>query len=242
MNNFTAVVKIASTPELKYVGENQTAYTNPTLELMTRYGTGDLFVIDSVAWGKAAEHLSRMEIGAIALVTGQLNVLKVDRGDLKESIASMKISTIVTTIDNLIPFNEIAILGNVGQEVESRSFDSQKNNAKFTLAVRRTKDDTDWFPVEFWGKPATVAGKYVEKGSKVGVVGHLKLDSWTDKVTGALRTRPVIVGDRLTLAGKSIGEFENDRGTEQTTAYQQPAAAKLPSAEEAEPHFDDIPF
>ena len=253
MNIFTAVVKFVCSSELRYAGDNQTAVINPTLELLAKYGSNDSFTINGVAWGKTAEQIANMDEGSIAFVAGQLNIRKVDRGDFKESIASFKIEEIIAPMDMLIPFNMIGISGNVGQDVDVKYFDaSGKNNAKFTLAVRRGKDDPDWFPIEIWGAPAKVAEKYVEKGSRVSVKGHLKQDSWTDKKTGEVRTKPVVVADQIGLEGKnqdseSGGETNQATRTSNSQAtYQKPPAAastwEHSSNEAVEPDFDDIPF
>ncbi|MDJ0535942.1 MAG: single-stranded DNA-binding protein [Xenococcaceae cyanobacterium MO_207.B15] len=52
-----------------------------------------------------------------------------------------------------------------------------------------------------WGKTAEVAGNYVKKGSLIGVKGSLKIETWTDRNTGKLRSKPVIRVDRLELLG-----------------------------------------
>ena len=52
-----------------------------------------------------------------------------------------------------------------------------------------------------WGKTAEIAGDYVRKGSLIGVQGHLKIETWTDRNTGANRSKPVVVVDRLELLG-----------------------------------------
>ena len=252
MNIFTAVVKLVRKSDIRYAGDNQTAVINPTLELLAKYGSNDSFTIDSVAWGKTAEQISKMDDGSIAFVAGQLNIMKVDRGDFKESIASFKIEEIITTVDKLIPFNMIGISGNVGQDVEVKYFDSGKNNAKFTLAVRRGKDDPDWFPIEIWGAPAKVAEKYVEKGSRVSVKGHLKQDSWTDKKTGEVRTKPVVVADQIGLEGKNQDSESSAETTQSARSLQSSnwsdskghSATKVEQSgnETEEPDFDDIPF
>ncbi len=247
MNDFTAIFKIASTPEMRYTSESQTPIVTPKVKLMVRYGGEETFTIESVAFGKVAETIANMEVGTIALAVGQLNILSVDRGDFKEYIATFKISEIVAEMPTLIPFNKISILGNVGGDVDARHFDSGKNNAKFSLAVRRTAKETDWFSIECWSDTAKVCDQYVAKGSKIGASGHLKIETWTDKNTGQLRSRPVIVADRVSLAGKG-----GDGATEQRTY--QPAAVKSsnppprssgPSTAKAkapDPDFDDIPF
>ena len=256
MNIFTAVVKFVRRPDMRYTGDNQTAAINPTLELLAKYGSGDSFTINSVAWGKTAEQISKMPEGSIAFVAGQLNILKVDRGDFKESIASFKIEEIIAPMDMLIPFNMIGISGNVGQDVEVRYFDSGKNNAKLTLAVRRGKDDPDWFPIEIWGAPAKIAEKYVEKGSRVSIKGHLKQDSWTDKKTGEVRTKPVVVADQIGLEGKnqvSEASSETTQSTSQLQSSNWSDTKGRPAIDskwehsrhdphDTEPDFDDIPF
>lgn len=236
MNNFTGIVEFSRKFEMRYTGDNQTPIANPQLALMVRYGSGDTFTIQSVAWGKMAERVSAMPQGTIALVTGQLNMMRVDRDGVKDTIASLKISEIITELPELKPFNQLTILGNVGQDVDVKWFESGKNNAKFSLAVRRTKDDTDWFAIETWGDTAKVVDLHVSKGSKVGVTGHLKIESWTDKTTNQLRTKPVIIGDRIELAGKNGGESTQGGGQE-WRRYAPPQ-----SNVSTEPGFDDIPF
>ena len=259
MNIFTAVVKLVRSSEMRYVGDNQTAIVNLTLELLAKYGTNDSFTINGVAWGKTAEQIAKMDDGAIAFVAGQLNILKVDRGEYKESIASFKIEEIIFPMDMLIPFNMIGISGNVGQDVDVRYFDSGKNNAKFTLAVRRGPDDPDWFPIEIWGAPAKVAERYVEKGSRVSAKGHVKEESWTDRKTGEVRTKIVVVADQIGLEGKNqVSESSSESNqydrtsSSQATSQRDPATSRLSPAiastsehssnEAEEPHFDDIPF
>ena len=256
MNIFTAAAKFVRRSDIRHVGDNQTAVINLTLELLAKYGSNESFTIDSVAWGKTAEQIANMDEGSIAFVAGQLNILKVDRGEYKESIASFKIEEIILPMDTLIPFNIIGISGNVGQDVDVRYFDSGKNNAKFTLAVRRGKDDPDWFPIEIWGAPAKVAEQYVEKGSKVSIKGHLKQETWTDKKTGEVRTKPVVVADQIGLEGKnqvSESSSETAQSTSQLQSSNWSDTKGRPAIDskwehsrhdphDTEPDFDDIPF
>jgi len=259
MNNFTGIGQIAKTSELTYQGQNQTPMIKVSIDMMTRYtNTGDRFTVEGIAWGKVADQIVATQDGAVLLIVGQLNILSIDRGEYTEKLPSIKITEIVTRMPELIAFNQVEILGNVGQEVDAKYFESGKNKASFSLAVRRTKNDTDWFGIELWGDTAKVADQYVAKGSKVGVVGHLKIESWTDKNTGAPRSKPVILGDRLSLAGKgeSGGESTDEKIISMTQATRQlqssdwsdtkdPTVAskwEQSSNEAVEPDFDDIPF
>ena len=100
--------------------------------------------------------------------------------------------------------NVVNLVGRAGRDPEVRYFESGNVLCKFTFAVnRRTRnsDQPDWFNLELWGRNAEVAANYVKKGSLVGIVGALKLDSWQDRSTGAQRSSPVIRVDRLDLLG-----------------------------------------
>lgn len=65
----------------------------------------------------------------------------------------------------------------------------------------RNSNEPDWFNLELWGKTAEIAGNYVRKGSLIGVKGSLKFETWTDRQTGANRSKPVIRVDQLDLLG-----------------------------------------
>lgn len=52
-----------------------------------------------------------------------------------------------------------------------------------------------------WGKTAEIAGNYVKQGKQIGVQGSFKIQTWTDRNTGGMRSRPVIKVDRLDLLG-----------------------------------------
>lgn len=114
--------------------------------------------------------------------------------------------------------NIVTLVGRVGRDPEVRYFESGNVLAKCGLAVnRRTRnsDQPDWFNLEIWGKTAEVAANYVRKGSLIGITGSLKLDSWEDRATGAVRTSPVIRVTQLDLLGskrdnEALMDYGND--------------------------------
>jgi single-strand DNA-binding protein len=99
--------------------------------------------------------------------------------------------------------NLVNLVGRAGTDPEVRYFESGKVVCNVTLAVNRpTKDDKpDWFNLEIWDKTAEVAANYVKKGSLIGIQGSLKIDTWSDRNTGANRSKPVIRVYRLDLLG-----------------------------------------
>jgi single-strand DNA-binding protein len=100
--------------------------------------------------------------------------------------------------------NVVTLVGRVGGDPDVKYFESGSVKCRLTLAVNRptrNSDQPDWFNLELWGKQADVAANYVRKGSLIGVKGALKLDTWTDKNTGANRSSPIILVDRIQLLG-----------------------------------------
>lgn len=99
--------------------------------------------------------------------------------------------------------NTTSIVGRVGQDCETRYFESGSVVSKFTVAVRGSSKDSEpcWVNVETWGKTAEIAGQYVRKGSLVGITGSLKFEHWSDRTTGAQRKKLVLKCEELDLLG-----------------------------------------
>jgi single-strand DNA-binding protein len=100
--------------------------------------------------------------------------------------------------------NIVHLVGRAGRDPEVRYFESGSVKCSLTLAVNRPtskSDEPDWFNLEIWGKTAEVAANFVRKGSLIGVQGQLKIENWSDRATGANRSKPVIKVDRLDLLG-----------------------------------------
>ncbi|MEB3295152.1 MAG: single-stranded DNA-binding protein [Synechococcales bacterium] len=99
--------------------------------------------------------------------------------------------------------NVVTLVGRVGGDPDVKYFESGSVKCRLTLAVNRGRKDAspDWFNLELWGKQAETAEQYVRKGGLIGVKGSLKFDTWVDRNTGANRSSPVILVDRLELLG-----------------------------------------
>nr|AUG32443.1 single-strand DNA-binding protein [Paulinella longichromatophora] len=99
--------------------------------------------------------------------------------------------------------NSVSLVGYAGRDPVVREFESGNVVANLSIAVsrRKSKDEPDWFNLEVWGKQAKVVSDYVRKGSLIGIVGKLKIDSWIDRNSGEPRSKPVITVDQLQLLG-----------------------------------------
>ena len=108
--------------------------------------------------------------------------------------------------------NVVNLVGRAGTDPDVKYFESGSVVCNLTLAVRRrskNSDQPDWFNLEIWGRTAEIAGNYVRKGSLIGIQGNLKIETWSDRNTGATRSKPVIKVERLDLLGS---KRDNDPG------------------------------
>lgn len=93
-------------------------------------------------------------------------------------------------------YQQITLVGNLGNDPEMRYTPTGVPVAHFSLAVSKSwttqegqrQDKTMWFRVTTWRKQAETVSQYLTKGSKVLVVGELEeARAYTDR-DGNLRT------------------------------------------------------
>lgn len=75
--------------------------------------------------------------------------------------------------------NSIILLGNITKDPEVR--EGKVKAASTAIAVRRAKEDTDFFSIVGFGVTAEFMKKYLKKGSKVCIRGNLKMNNYTNK-------------------------------------------------------------
>ncbi|KAL7428677.1 hypothetical protein ACHAXH_000888 [Discostella pseudostelligera] len=119
-----------------------------------------------------------------------------------------ELEMLATPFDEHLPkINTVTLVGRVGNDPEPRYFDDGKVVLNLSLAVKRKyhplerkvrgirsgEEETDWFPLEFWGRDAEYVTNFVERGARIGVTGSLVVDGWVDKMTGEQRRKPKIL-------------------------------------------------
>src|SRR5213594_1630153 len=100
--------------------------------------------------------------------------------------------------------NRIELIGYMGAMTEMRFTANGAPVTNFSLATNRIWRDqsgeqqqaTDWHRVTAWGRLAEVVNQYMGTGKRIRVIGHLEYQSWTDKASGELRMRAVIVASQ----------------------------------------------
>ena len=134
--------------------------------------------------------------------------------------------------------NKVILLGNVGKDVETKTFDDGNSTAQFTLATNERYKDRDgnaqervtWHNIVTWGKLADIVTKYVKKGDKLYLEGKITQRSW-DKQDGTKGYITEIVCHEMKMLGsKSEGGGQNA-----------PAPTEAP-AKNTQTETDDLPF
>jgi single-strand DNA-binding protein len=110
--------------------------------------------------------------------------------------------------------NKVALIGNVGKDLEAQTLENNIKVAKLSLATTETfKDDngqpqsvTDWHTIVLWRGLAELAEKYLRKGSLVYGEGKLKTRSYNDKEGYKRYVTEVIAEQIILLDKKTEGE------------------------------------
>lgn len=74
--------------------------------------------------------------------------------------------------------NIATISGNLTKDIELSQTKTGKHVTRFCLGVRRDKETTDFINCEAWGTVADLLDKYCSKGSKIGVSGKIRNESY----------------------------------------------------------------
>ncbi|WP_371376080.1 single-stranded DNA-binding protein [Thalassotalea aquiviva] len=86
--------------------------------------------------------------------------------------------------------NKVIIVGNLGQDPETRFFPNGGAVCNITVATSESwkdkqtgepKELTEWHRIVFNGRLAEIAGEYLKKGSKVYIEGSLRTRKWQNQ-------------------------------------------------------------
>lgn len=160
--------------------------------------------------------------------------------------------------------NKVILVGNLGNDPESRFLPSGGAVTNITLATSETWKDkqtgqpqerTEWHRIVFFNRLAEIASEYLRKGSKVYLEGSLRTRKWQDKSGQDRYTTEIVAAEMQMLdsrgSGQSGGQSGGSSGAQPQGDYNQsspqsggaPAAAKPSSQPEDFGDFnDDIPF
>ena len=156
--------------------------------------------------------------------------------------------------------NKVIVLGNVGKEPETRSFDSGDTVTNFSVATSEkwkdkstgeSKEQTEWHNIIMFGKLAEIAGQYLKKGSSIFVEGRLQTRKWQDKNGQDRHTTEIIANEMKMLGGRgdqSSGSTSDSQSKELKQGYYQPPTPQSArnkatfDAQSPAGFDDDVPF
>jgi single-strand DNA-binding protein len=114
--------------------------------------------------------------------------------------------------------NKVQLLGNLGQDPETKTLENGKKVVHFTLA---TKDDfkngdgqkiseTTWHNIVAWNGLADVAGRFLKKGREVLVEGRIVYRNYEDKKGATRYITEIVLNDLVLLRSSKNKDKEKD--------------------------------
>ena len=110
--------------------------------------------------------------------------------------------------------NKVILIGNLGQDPESRAMPSGKVVTNLRIATSETwrdkqtgemKEQTEWHSVVMFDRLAEIAKDYLRKGSKVYIEGRLRTRKWQDKAGQDRYTTEITANELQMLDTKGAG-------------------------------------
>lgn len=125
-------------------------------------------------------------------------------------------------------FNQVTILGNLTRDIELRYTQGGSGIANVGIASSHKftsngekKEEVMFIDLAFFGKSAEIANQYLRKGSKVFIIGRLKLDNWVGQDGQKHSKHSVIVETMKMLDSKDSGQSAQQQTPQQAQQYPQ---------------------
>lgn len=116
--------------------------------------------------------------------------------------------------------NKVILVGNLGQDPESRAMPSGGTVTNVRLATSESwkdkqsgeqKERTEWHTVVMFNRLGEIAAEYLKKGSQIYVEGSLRTRKWQDK-EGRDRYSTEIVASEMQMLGGRGGSGGGEGG------------------------------
>ncbi len=117
--------------------------------------------------------------------------------------------------------NKVILVGNMGQDPETRHSAAGVAITNITLATSETWKDkntgqpqerTEWHRVVFFNRLGEIAAEYLRKGSKVYVEGTLRTRKWQDKEGQDRYTTEIVANEMQMLDSRNSGQDSAAQG------------------------------
>ena len=144
--------------------------------------------------------------------------------------------------------NKVIIVGNLGQDPETRYMPSGAAVTNFTVATNESwkdkqtgeqKERTEWHRVAMFNRLAEIAAEYLRKGSQVYIEGKLRTRKWQGQ-DGQDRYTTEIIADEMQMLGGRGGAGGGSFGG--GAPQQGGGGGNAPPQPGPDDFDDDIPF
>ncbi len=96
--------------------------------------------------------------------------------------------------------NTISLTGRITKDLELKCTPSGKYVCEFNLAVNRIgSETTDFITCQVWGTQAENLAKYQSKGSLIGIIGSIRVDTY--EVEGQKRYKTYVLANNVEYLG-----------------------------------------
>jgi single-strand DNA-binding protein len=142
--------------------------------------------------------------------------------------------------------NKVIIVGNLGNDPETRFMSNQDAVTNITVATSESwkdkttgeqKEKTEWHRVVMFKTLAAIAGQYLKKGSKVYIEGSLQTRKWKDQGGADRYTTEIKAHDMQMLDSRGATDSQPQQQAPQPTPNV--TNSNIPGSDNFE---DDIPF
>jgi len=126
--------------------------------------------------------------------------------------------------------NKVIVLGNLGQDPETRYMPNGNAVTNISIATSESWKDkqsgqsqerTEWHRVVFFNRLAEIAGEYLRKGSKVYVEGALRTRKWQDQSGNDRYSTEIVASEMQMLDSRSDGGQQASGGAGNFGGYDQ---------------------
>ncbi|MET0281245.1 MAG: single-stranded DNA-binding protein [Steroidobacteraceae bacterium] len=110
--------------------------------------------------------------------------------------------------------NKVILIGNLGQDPESRTTPGGSTVTNLRIATTDSwkdkqsgeqKEQTEWHTVVLWNRLGEIAAEYLKKGQQVYIEGSLRTRKWQDKTTGNDRYSTEIIASEMQMLSSGKG-------------------------------------
>lgn len=124
--------------------------------------------------------------------------------------------------------NQVSLIGRIGNDITLKTTQNGTRVCDFSLAVRKSADQTIWLKIVAWRGTAELAATHLKKGDLVGITGSI--DCRTYEKNDEKRTAFEIIANSLHFIGGKKNSSD------------EPAAEKGGDTFQDIDGFGDLPF